>query len=345
MIPLGYVMLTQTGRGEKTTRSHQRWLTRVPGVYAEEVLGRTGGAAGDIATDRRCLAQIQHYRSLMPMAQEVRRPIFQLRHVDGAIGIHQQTVRTAWNDFSALAMRLARGMSAPDADVAGLLDETYGLVRQAAGPVAARALPPATGRAAGAVPGPAQPGQGQFGAEHAGFGPAQPDHLGQPRPAQPRPAQPRPAQPRPAQLRPAQPRAAQAGPAQAGPAQPRLSAQAGGPVEAAAPAGSTTASAARASGASGASAAAAAEPASGSGDPTDAAGPPQPAGPTRISAAPDDADRDRSTSAGGPSRPRSGQSRGRDRSRVIEYPVRPNRNPWQGRPASEGWPASAAIRF
>ena len=114
MQPLGYVLLAPNSRQDRPTKAHQRWISRVPGVYAAEVLGRTGRAPADVAGDSRCLAQIPHYRSLMPMAQEARRPVFALRNADGAIGSHAQTVQKAYRDFSTLAIKIARRMAAAD---------------------------------------------------------------------------------------------------------------------------------------------------------------------------------------------------------------------------------------
>lgn len=116
MRPLGYVLLSQGGRSDRPTRAHGRWIARMPGVYAQEVLGAGGRRGGDravmdVAVDPNCLAQIQHYRSLMPMAQEARRPVFALRPVDGALGNHHQTTQRAYRDFSALAVRIARRMA------------------------------------------------------------------------------------------------------------------------------------------------------------------------------------------------------------------------------------------
>jgi hypothetical protein len=37
-------------------------------------------------SDPYCLATIKHYRSLVPMAQEQRKPVFNLTSADGAIG-------------------------------------------------------------------------------------------------------------------------------------------------------------------------------------------------------------------------------------------------------------------
>jgi chromosome partitioning protein len=50
------------------------------------------------------LAQLKHYRSLMPMAMEARRPIFKLRSSDGAIGTHAEAVQKCYKDFEQLSI-------------------------------------------------------------------------------------------------------------------------------------------------------------------------------------------------------------------------------------------------
>jgi len=345
MIPLGYVMLTQTGRGEQPTRSHQRWLSRVPGVYAEEVLGLGGAAAAGagagsdisvdrhISVDRRCLAQIQHYRGLMPMAQEARRPIFQLRHIDGAIGNHQQTVRTAWNDFSTLAMRMARGMSAPDADAAVILGETYRAPAQPGGPVAIRAL---------ASAGRPSLGPGESRLDPLANRPKRPGEWAEPPVAEGGPLATRPK--RPGEW--AEPPVAEGGPlagAGAGPTPPGAGAMPPGPAVS-----GPTVLGPRTPGSPMPGPPRPAWPGSAQGPAGRGFGAPRVLAPgdgepgrdqnSRDPAARDPATRDQAA------RERA-ERREAGRSRVIEYPVRPNRNPWQGRPANEGWPASAAARF
>jgi len=49
---------------------------------------------------------LKDYRSLMPMAQEAKKPMFLLRPADGAIGGHQGAVRQAYDDFKRLATRI-----------------------------------------------------------------------------------------------------------------------------------------------------------------------------------------------------------------------------------------------
>ena len=61
----------------------------------------------DVKNDPYCLSLLKHYRSLMPMAMEVRKPIFFLKSADGAIGAHIEAVRKCYKDFEALAGRIA----------------------------------------------------------------------------------------------------------------------------------------------------------------------------------------------------------------------------------------------
>ena len=57
--------------------------------------------------DPYCLATIKHYRSLLPMAQENRKPIFNLTSAEGAIGSHSGAVQDAKKDFKQLAEKIA----------------------------------------------------------------------------------------------------------------------------------------------------------------------------------------------------------------------------------------------
>jgi hypothetical protein len=65
--------------------------------------------------DPHCLAQLKHYRSLMPMAMEARKPIFHLRPADGALGAHVAAAQRCGDDFRRLTHAIARktGISLP----------------------------------------------------------------------------------------------------------------------------------------------------------------------------------------------------------------------------------------
>jgi len=49
------------------------------------------------------VAMLKHYRSLMPLAHEARKPVFHLKPSDGAIGAHSQAAREIGKDFERLA--------------------------------------------------------------------------------------------------------------------------------------------------------------------------------------------------------------------------------------------------
>ena len=51
---------------------------------------------------------LKNYNSLMPLAQEARKPIFSLRAADGAIGSHANAVQKAYGDFKVLAKEVAK---------------------------------------------------------------------------------------------------------------------------------------------------------------------------------------------------------------------------------------------
>lgn len=100
MQPAGYILMQHSERLSRPAQAYQKWADRIPDTYRQSVLGV---AASSQLGDGNCLARLKHYRSLVPMAQEVRKPIFDLTTADGAIGSHLYAVRDASRDFRALA--------------------------------------------------------------------------------------------------------------------------------------------------------------------------------------------------------------------------------------------------
>ncbi|MCE7938321.1 chromosome partitioning protein [bacterium] len=108
MAPAGYVVMQHAVRLDRPVRAYERWMERIPRVYREAVLGEPVSPDGPtVATDPHCLATLKHYRSLMPLAQEARKPMFALKPADGAIGGHAQAVQDTFRDFRALAVAIA----------------------------------------------------------------------------------------------------------------------------------------------------------------------------------------------------------------------------------------------
>ncbi|MCU0862258.1 MAG: AAA family ATPase [Planctomycetes bacterium] len=106
--PAGYVVLQHGQRGNRPPKAYQRWIDRFPAAYRTHVLNEaiTASLPGT-EVDPYCLAMLKHYRSLMPMAMDARKPVFSLRPADGAIGAHGAAVHAAHADFSMLASKLA----------------------------------------------------------------------------------------------------------------------------------------------------------------------------------------------------------------------------------------------
>lgn len=108
MKPAGYVALQHNVRLNRPVSAYEKWMVRIPVEYERSVLQveRPSGVA--LTEDPNCLAQLKHYRSLMPMAMEVRKPIFHLRAADGALGAHVTAARRCGDDFRKLAAAIAR---------------------------------------------------------------------------------------------------------------------------------------------------------------------------------------------------------------------------------------------
>jgi len=115
MRPVGYVVLQHTLRLNRPVRAYDRWMRRFPGEYRAAVLNEDGTNDVTVENDPYCLALLKDYRSLMPMAQEVRKPIFHLQSADGAIGAHLYAAQGCRHDFQRLAARILRsaGLTPP----------------------------------------------------------------------------------------------------------------------------------------------------------------------------------------------------------------------------------------
>ena len=107
MQPVGYVVLQHGIRFDRPVQAFQRWIERIPDIYNTEVIQKPSELGLIPLNDPNRLALLKHYQSLMPMAQESRKPIFHLKPADGAIGAHINAVRDVYNDFKNLAEKIA----------------------------------------------------------------------------------------------------------------------------------------------------------------------------------------------------------------------------------------------
>ena len=119
MNPTGYVVLQHAVRLDRPVKAYGKWMERIPNEYRTAILQDEREFKGTLTDeDPHCLKNLKHYRSLMPLAQEARKPIFFLRAADGAIGGHLKSVQDCYDDFRSLARRIADGvgLSLPFAD-------------------------------------------------------------------------------------------------------------------------------------------------------------------------------------------------------------------------------------
>jgi cellulose biosynthesis protein BcsQ len=104
--PIGYVVLRHSIRLDRPVKAFDRWIARIPSTYSTFVLRQQSAQNITIDTDPSCIARLKDYRSLIPLAQEARKPMFFLKPADGALGAHTYSVTEAYKDFRKLASRI-----------------------------------------------------------------------------------------------------------------------------------------------------------------------------------------------------------------------------------------------
>lgn len=110
MRPVGYVVQQPGLRLSRPVKAYDKWFNRMPAEYARNLCGDNEGPYPSTPAQdtKHALATVKHYRSLVPMAQEVRKPIFHLKTADGAIGGHAAAAIDARQDFRELAMKIVQ---------------------------------------------------------------------------------------------------------------------------------------------------------------------------------------------------------------------------------------------
>ncbi len=97
--PLGYVLMQFGIRDSRPVKAYERWSNQIPSTYESSV----SQAGTPLPSESNCLAMLKHYRSLMPLAMEARKPVFDLKSSDGAIGAHLYSAQESYEDFQDLA--------------------------------------------------------------------------------------------------------------------------------------------------------------------------------------------------------------------------------------------------
>ena len=107
--PLGYIAMQHQERLSRPVKAYGAWLERMPAEYRSSLsLAKSTKVFAGVKDDPECLALLRHYKSLIPMAQEARKPVFLLKSADGAIGSHAASVTQAYDDFRTLAKKILK---------------------------------------------------------------------------------------------------------------------------------------------------------------------------------------------------------------------------------------------
>ena len=102
MSPLGYLVMRHSVISSRPVRAYQRWIDKIPEEYVRSVIK----PLQHVEDTSYLLANLKDYRSLMPLAQEARKPMFSLKPADGAIGAQQRAVSDCYDDFHELAQTI-----------------------------------------------------------------------------------------------------------------------------------------------------------------------------------------------------------------------------------------------
>jgi cellulose biosynthesis protein BcsQ len=106
MEPAGYVIMQHVERKNRPVKAYQRWISKIPLVYTSDVL--QADPVADAESDPNRIGFIKNYQSLMPLAEDARKPIFKLTPADGAIGAHAGAVSKCYMDFKHLSEEIIR---------------------------------------------------------------------------------------------------------------------------------------------------------------------------------------------------------------------------------------------
>jgi chromosome partitioning protein len=107
MKAVGYIPMLHSAPRGHLYDDYRTSMKQIPGEYRKHVLDEPPRVFREILEDPYCLAVINHYISLIQMAIDTGKPMFHLKPADGAIGSHAAAVRDCFEEFKALAVKIA----------------------------------------------------------------------------------------------------------------------------------------------------------------------------------------------------------------------------------------------
>lgn len=113
-MPVGYIMQQHLARVDRPVTAYASWAEQIPGTFREKVLGEDPPSRRvRIDRDPYCIARIKHFASLVPYAQQARKPMFDLRRADGVSGGQTKAVLECRAEFEHLVDEIAKRTGIP----------------------------------------------------------------------------------------------------------------------------------------------------------------------------------------------------------------------------------------
>lgn len=112
--PVGYVVQQHLAPKDQAVKGDARWAELIPQVFHQAVLDEADSPLQrTIEDDPCCLASIRHFASLVPIAQQSRKPMFDLKQSDGIGGSQIQAVARCKQEFERLVRKITERLEAP----------------------------------------------------------------------------------------------------------------------------------------------------------------------------------------------------------------------------------------
>jgi cellulose biosynthesis protein BcsQ len=102
MKPAGYIIMQHVERLSRPVKAYRKWVEKIPQTYSKYVLNKNEDNNFLSQGNLNEIGLIKNYQSLMPLAQEARKPIFLLKPAEGAIGAHAQSVLKCYAEFEKI---------------------------------------------------------------------------------------------------------------------------------------------------------------------------------------------------------------------------------------------------
>lgn len=105
--PIGYVVQQHLVRADRPLKAYKKWVSRIPDDYHRYVLGEPAGFSAGDDDDPARIFLFRHYASLVPLALDARKPMFDLKPADGINGSLYKAVASCRKDVNSLVTEIA----------------------------------------------------------------------------------------------------------------------------------------------------------------------------------------------------------------------------------------------